>query len=188
MAVSQIETAGLVERARSDPNAFAELYLAHYKRVFGYCVHRLFDRHCAEDVTSDVFFKVMHNLRSFEGDDEGFRHWLYRIATNAVNDFLRSKKRRAEAIERIGRNAQAESDFTLPCDEELLEKKAFVQEALLELKPKYQTVITMRFFEKMRLTEIAACLGKDPSTVRTWLARGTARLRSRLETMMKDRR
>lgn len=187
MSLNESEHTDLIQKACSDPDAFAELYLLHYQDVFYYCIRRLFDRHSAEDVTSVIFFKVMRNLGSFDGGATDFRSWLFRIATNAVNDHLRSAKRRAEAAERVVINTQAKSVFVADCDEELLEKKAILKQALLTLKPKYQTVITLRFFENMKLTEIAACLGKKPSTVRSWLQRATVKLRKKLETAMKSR-
>lgn len=180
MTVSESEHVGLVRRACSDPDAFARLYLMHYDNVFRYCVRRLFDSHSAEDVTSTVFFKVMHNLGSFDGSAIDFRSWLLRIATNAVNDHLREGKRRTEAMKKVVRNGRAEFDVAIDCDAELLERKIMLKQALLSLKPKYQTVITLRFFENMKLTEIAACLGKKPSTVRSLLSRATAKLRKKL--------
>jgi RNA polymerase sigma-70 factor (ECF subfamily) len=182
LAISESENTGLIQSACSDPDAFAQLYLLHYDNVFRYCSRRLFDRHAAEDVTSTVFFKVMHNLESFNGTVTDFRSWLFRIATNAVNDHLRDTKRRAGAMQKIERNARAESVFVISADEELLKRKALLKKAILGLKPKYQTVITLRFFEKMKLTEIAACLGKNPSTIRSWLYRATAKLRKKLNT------
>ena len=187
LAFSKDENSGLIQRACSDPDAFAQLYLAHYDDVFHYCVRRLFDRHCAEDVTSTVFFKVMHNLSSFDGNTTDFRHWLLRIATNAVNDHLRDAKRRADTMQKVVRNTKTESVYAIGIDDGLLEKKALLKQAILSLKPKYQTVITLRFFENMKLTEIAACLGKDPSTVRTRLSRATAKLRRKLSAAMNNR-
>ncbi len=187
MTVSESENVGLVQRACSDPDAFTQLYLMHYDNVFRYCVRRLFDRHSAEDVASTVFFKVMHNLDSFDGTAIDFRSWLLRIATNAVHDHLRDARRRAAATERIVKNSRAESDLTMDCDQELLERKIMLKQALLSLKPKYQTVITLRFFENMKLTEIAACLGKKPSTVRCWLMRATAKLRETLNATVNGR-
>jgi RNA polymerase sigma-70 factor (ECF subfamily) len=187
LSLSESEHTGLIQRACSDPDAFAQLYLLHYKDVFNYCVRRLFDRHSAEDVTSTVFFKVMHNLDSFDGRATDFRSWLFRIATNAVNDHLRGVKRRANVVERTVINTRAKSAFVIDCDEGLLEKKALLKQALLSLKPKYQTVITLRFFENMKLTEIAACLGKKPSTVRSWLQRANVKLRRKLDAAMKSR-
>ncbi|MGB2865535.1 MAG: RNA polymerase sigma factor [Sedimentisphaerales bacterium] len=185
--MSESEHTGLIQRACSDPDAFAELYLLHYKDVFYYCLRRLFDRHSAEDVASTVFFKVMHNLDSFDGRATDFRSWLFRIATNAVNDHLRGVKRRANVVEKAVINTREKSAFVIDCDEELIEKKLLLKQALLSLKPKYQTVITLRFFENMKLTEIAACLGKKPSTVRSWLQRATVKLRKKLDAAMKSR-
>jgi len=187
LSLNESERTNLIQRACSDPDAFAELYLLYYMDVFNYCVRRLFDRHAAEDVTSTVFFKVMRNLASFDGRATDFRSWLFRIAINAVNDHLRSTKRRADAIEKAVINIKSKSVFVIDCDKELLEKKALLKQALLSLKPKYQTVITLRFFENMKLTEIAACLGKKPSTVRSWLQRANVKLRKKLEAVMKER-
>jgi RNA polymerase sigma-70 factor (ECF subfamily) len=180
LASSKAENTDLIKEACSDPDAFAQLYLLHYNDVFHYCIRRLFDRHSAEDVTSTVFFKVMHNLSSFDGKVTDFRNWLLRIATNAVNDHLRSSKRRTDAIQKVVKNTRAESDRVIPSNDKLLEKKILLKQALLALKPKYQTVITLRFFENMKLTEIADCLGKNPSTVRSLLSRATAKLRKKL--------
>jgi RNA polymerase sigma-70 factor (ECF subfamily) len=182
VAMSKDEYTDFIQSACSDPDAFAQLYLLHYNDVFHYCIHRLFDRHSAEDVTSTVFFKVMHNLSSFDGKTTAFKSWLLHIASNAVNDHLRNAKRRADVIKRVTRNTNLKSAFVISSDDKLLEKKALLKQALLSLKPKYQTVITLRFFENMKLTEIAACLGKNPSTVRSWLSRANAKLRKKLES------
>lgn len=187
LRMSESDNTDLIQKACHDPDAFAQLYLTHYDDVFRYCVRRLFDGHAAEDVTSTVFFKVMHHLSTFDGGATDFRSWLLRIATNAVNDYLRDAKRRTELIQKAVINTRAESDVAIDCNDEWIERKALLKEALLSLKPKYQTVITLRFFENMKLTEIAACLGKKPSTVRSWLSRATARLRKKLNAAMDSR-
>ena len=170
----------LIKRAKSDPGAFAELYELYYEGVFHYCIRRLFDRHGAEDVTSTVFFKVMRNLDSFEGDAMAFRNWLLRIATNAVNDHLRHKRMRLTAMQRVAADSQDEAQ-TIEAAPDLIEKKTRLKRALLGLKPKYQTVIALRFFENMKLAEIGLCLGEKPSTIRTRLSRATAMLRQKLD-------
>ena len=181
LMTEEAQQTSLIQKACNDPDAFAQLYLMHYDNVFNYCVRRLFDRHHAEDVTSTVFFKAMHNLNSFSGKATYFRNWLLRIATNAVNDHLRDSKKRADVMQKVVRNTRAESVYAIGTEDELIEKKARLKQALLSLKPKYQDVIALHFFEKMKLTEIAACLDKPPSTVRTWLLRATAKLRKKLD-------
>lgn len=178
----------LIEKAKKDPEAFAKVFRSNYDTVFHYCVRRLFDRHAAEDITSTVFFKVMKIIGSFEGNEIDFRNWLLRIASNAVNDHLRSAKRRARAVRTAAENIRAESAFVIGSNEYLEEKKSLLKQALLSLKPKYQTVIALRFFESMKLTEIAACLGKDPATVRSWLSRAIKKLRKKLNAEGNERR
>ena len=178
----------LIQRAKTHPEDFARLFRMNYDTVFRYCVRRLFDRHSAEDVTSTIFMKVMHNLSSFHGGEANFRNWLYRIATNAVNDHLRTAKRRAEAVLNAAEEIRTESALVITNDPELQEKKALLKQAVLSLKPNYQTVIALRFFENMKLTEIAACLDKKPATIRSWLSRALVKLRKNLGAAINNKR
>ncbi len=170
----------LIKEAKRDGAAFARLYRMHYERVFRYCSRRLFNRHVAEDVTSTVFFRVMRKIGSFEGNSNDFRNWLYRIATNAVNDHLRMAKRRAETIRIVAQEHGRGRGFAAGSDWELQEKNVVLKQAVLCLKPKYQTVITLRFFEKKKLIEIAEILGQNPATIRSQLSRALSKLRKEL--------
>ena len=170
----------LIKVAGHDRAAFAQLYRLHYDNIFRYCARRLFNRHAAEDVTSVVFFKAMRTIGSFEGNSKDFRNWLYRIATNAVNDHLRTAKRRADAISNIAAVRGRDHTVDAESDAEFQEQVLPVKQALLTLKPKQQTVITLRFFEKLKLTEIAEILGQDPATTRSQLSRALSHLRKKL--------
>ena len=182
LANSEVDQDALIKDACSDREAFARLYRMHYERVFRYCSRRLFNRHAAEDVTSTVFFRVMRTISTFEGNSNDFRNWLYRISTNAVNDHLKTTKRRADAIINAALEHDRRRAFTEEPDNELQKKVLAVKQALLGLKPKYQTVITLRFFEKMKLIEIAEILGKNQTTIRSQLARALSKMRKELRT------
>lgn len=171
----------LIEEARSDSAAFAQLYRLHYDSIFRYCARRLFNRHTAEDVTSIVFFKAMRTLGAFKGNSRDFRNWLYRIATNAINDHLRTAKRRAEAIRSIALAHVGDPALDAESNAESQEEILHVKQALLTLKPNHQTVITLRFFEGMKLTEIAEILGQSPATTRSQLSRALGCLRKTLQ-------
>jgi RNA polymerase sigma-70 factor (ECF subfamily) len=181
LANSETEQDILIQEAKKDRAAFAQLYRMHYELVFRYCSRRLFNRHAAEDVTSTVFLKVMRKMGSFEGNSRGFRNWLYCIATNTINDHLRTRTRRADAIrmaaQELGCSVSAGSDS------DLQEINLALKQAVLALQPKYQTVITLRFFEKMRLTEIAEVLDQNPATIRSQLSRALKRLRKELKAV-----
>ena len=168
----------LIAEARSNPAVFVRLYRRHYDAVFRYCVHRLFERQAAEDVTSDVFLKVVENIHCFRGNEHQFRNWLYRIATNAVNNYLRKTARR----NRLLNVAREQTNSPVTDCGELADKRALLREAVFALQPRYQTIITLRFFENLKLTEIAEVLGSSPGTIRSQLARALVKLRKVLAT------
>ncbi len=176
----------LIAEARSDPEAFARLYRRHYDAVFRYCVHRLFERQTAEDITSAVFLKVVENLHRFRGTERQFRNWLYKIATNAVNDHLRKTARRADLLKVAVEYANNQVADCESATEKPDEKMAILRKAMLDLRPRYQTIITLRFFENLKLTEIAEVLGSSDGTIRSQLARALAKLRKKMGTFQRE--
>jgi RNA polymerase sigma-70 factor (ECF subfamily) len=173
----------LVLRARTDRDAFGRLYDLYYPNVFRYCLRRLIVRAVAEDLTSEVFLRVAAHMRDFpDSTEEGFRRWLYRVATNEVNAFLRRTKRHRALLESAVQN----QTIRLVDNENASEGKVdhldwpAIQEAILTLKPREQTVLIHRFSEQMSYDEIAGVLKLQPATVRVVLSRAMENLRVRL--------
>ena len=184
---SQLANDGqLIAEARSKPAAFARLYRRHYDAVFRYCVHRLFDKATAEDVTSAVFLKVVENFGRFRGSEQNFRNWLYKIATNAVNNHLRKTARRSVSLRTAFEQTNSRITDCQSAPESSAEKLTLLKRATFELKPRYQTIITLRFFENLKLTEIAEVLGSSPGTVRSQLARALAKLRKEISITQQE--
>ena len=171
----------LAEKVCCDSTTFVHLYRRHYDAVFRYCVHRLFERAAAEDVTSAVFLKIVENFGRFQGSERDFRNWLYKIATNAVNGHLRKNARRDALLKHICRQAD-----NLDSMDASAEKLAVLKQAVLTLKPRYQTIITLRFFENLKLAEIAEVLGSSNGTVRSQLARALAKLRKKMNASRRE--
>jgi RNA polymerase sigma-70 factor, ECF subfamily len=176
----------LVAAARMDPAAFTLLYRRHYDVVLRHCVRRLFDRSAAEDVTSAVFLSVVKNLHKLNGDGQAFRRWLYKITSNAVNDHLRTSRRRSSLFHAFAREIarQAATDDGPP--DAQAERMAVVKKAVLTLAPVYQSIICLRFFEGKKLTEVADLLGTSPATVRSQLFRALACLRKAMASEAGD--
>ena len=163
----------LIARACNDSTTFVQLYRSHYDAVFRYCAHRLFDRQIAEDVTSEVFLKVVENIHGFKGNEKQFSCWLYKIATNTVNSHFRKTVRRNRLLKFACEHSNTQdANCVVPA-----EKLAILREAVFTLRPRYQSIITLRFFENLKLTEIAEVLGSSPGTVRSQLTRALAKLR-----------
>ncbi len=171
----KIIDSSLVDRAKRDREAFVELYRMHYEKIFRYCQHRLFDRATAEDTTSVVFITAMEKIHTYSGDDNHFVGWLYRIATNQINNYIKQNRRRNEILLNIGHTRPNcyydESDMQRQQDLKEL------QAAISRLKPDYQTVITLRYFEKLKSDEIADIVGCSAATARSMISRGLVKLR-----------
>jgi RNA polymerase sigma-70 factor (ECF subfamily) len=180
LAVHKAKTSELIQRAVTDDDAFTQVFYRHYDMIFRYCAHRLFDRHAAEDVSSTVFLKIVRNIGRFEGDDLSFKKWLFKIANNAINDYLRQQKQRASTIEAVVDMTRTNSSNPKVNSNSKVRKLALLRKSILNLKPKYQAVIMLHFFEEMKLIEIANILGSKPSTVRNWLHRALVKLRKSL--------
>src|SRR4030042_4434207 len=85
----------LVVLAKSQAGALGRLYELYYERIFRFCVHRLFNKATAEDVTSSVFLTVARTMCQFKGSTaQDFRSWIYPIAANQANAHIRKTVRR----------------------------------------------------------------------------------------------
>lgn len=169
----------LVVSARSDRAAFGTLYDRYYPRVMRYCLRRLFVREIAEDVVSETFLHVAEHLPAFEGTTESdFRRWVFRIASNAVNAYVRQTRRRQELFAAAARGGLLSADHGLPSVEHL--DWPAVYRAVLDLDPRDQTILTLRYFADLSHDEIGGVIGAKAGAVRTALSRILSRLRDRL--------
>jgi RNA polymerase sigma-70 factor (ECF subfamily) len=120
---------------------------------------------------------MVKNFDWFRGDERQFRNWLYSIATNAVNNHLRKAARHNGFLQMFLRRQEERVVELQTPDEPTDEEVALLKKAMLTLKPGYQAIITLRFFENLKLTEIAEVLSTSAGTVRSQLARALAQLR-----------
>ena len=179
----------LVERAKTDAEAFGELYDQYYDKIFGYIVHRMGNVEVAQDVTSETFFKALKSLHSFEWRSISFSSWLFRIATNEMTNHYRKNKHYTSAdIDDLAEHPSNQEDVReeiMQAEDELQRNQDYVlmRAAVEKLPDKYQEVITLRFFEEKQILEIAEIVGKKEGTVKSLLSRGVEKLRVCMENM-----
>ena len=174
----------LVIRARHDADALGLLYERYHGRVVRYCMRRLFLREVAEDVTAEVFLRVARHMPKFLGTSEqDFENWLYAIATNGVNAHVRVAKRRRRLLDaaREERMALATARRESSGDDHCLDWPA-VYAAIMQLNPRQQSVIVLRFWEGLDHRAIAEVLGCRPVAIRVMLMRALRVLRRRLRS------
>jgi RNA polymerase sigma-70 factor (ECF subfamily) len=176
----------LVRQAQKSPDAFAALYDHYYPKIFGYVLRRTANLEIAQDITSETFLKVLGKLWQFRWRNVSFSSWLYRIATNEINQYFRKAEYKKtvslEELQERGLELRSTHDpesELIEAQEELKQHRDFleIQAKIVRLPAKYQEVVTLRFFEKRQIKEIAEILGKREGTIKSLLHRAVEKLR-----------
>ncbi len=163
----------LVAAAQNDPVKFDALYELHFERVYGFVASRTRDRATAEDVTSDVFYKALANLRSYEWRGVSFAAWLLRIAANAIID-------RSHRTARERSLTEEPSDPSHNPNMRAIEYRAKLLRSVEQLPEVQRRVIHERFVEQKSIREIAQKLGKSEGAVKQLQLRALQRLRAQI--------
>lgn len=175
----------LIEQAKHDPLAFGKLYDAYYPKISLYILHRIVNVQEAQDITSEVFYKVMKGLRIFEWRNISFSSWVYKIATNEITNYYRRKKHKLLSLDilsekhhfELSDKTNIEQDF-IAVEKALADHNDFllIQQLLQELPLSYQEALSLRFFEKKKIQEISEITGKNTNTIKSLLSRGIQKL------------
>lgn len=119
----------------------------------------------AEDVTQDVFLRLLTKAPAFADDDHA-KAWLLRVTANRANDLFRSPWRRRVPLEEAREEAAPAQDTP-----------GETLEAVLALPPKLRVVVHLFYYEELSITQIAGLLKMREGTVKTRLSRARAILR-----------
>lgn len=174
--------AQLITRAqRGEVNAIGGLYDRHRESIFRYLWIRLDDRQLAEDLTGDVFMRMLDALPRYRMQGLPFRAWLYRIAHNLLIDYVRKMNHQTtvplDAVEEQGTDDGPEQTI----EQILLTER--LQVALMSLEPTQCEVVTLRFLAGLSLQETALTLGKTEAAIKALQHRGLSSLRRALEPL-----
>ncbi|MDD4409106.1 MAG: RNA polymerase sigma factor [Candidatus Pacebacteria bacterium] len=176
------ELKNLVGRIKNrDNQAFADLFDLYYPKILNYSLRSTMDMEHAKDITSNTFIKILDNFDRFEWkDDSSFNAWIYRIATNEINQFFRKQNRYKLIIDEVDEfiisdDSQAirEINSKIAKDEYL----NLLNKALSKLNTDFQSIIRLHYIEELPYEEIAKILNKNESTIRVYSKRAKEKLK-----------
>lgn len=156
--------------------AAEELYLQHHEHIFRFIWSRVQDAPLAEDLTGEVFTRMVANLPNYRDRSLPFRAWLYQIARNLIIDHHR-KEASAQSLKDVA-NANAVSPEENVEVALTLER---VQRALEKIDPAQREVVELRFLAELSLEEVAEAMDKSVAAVKALQHRGLASLRTHLK-------
>jgi RNA polymerase sigma-70 factor (ECF subfamily) len=141
---------------------------SHYRLAYSYVKNK----DDALDIVQESIFKALNAVESL-ANAEHIKTWFYRILVNTSLDVLR-KKGKLSYVEDVvlDLNAEAKDDIYENID---------LQTAMDNLPHNYRMILSLRYFEDLKLEEIAAILGENLNTVKTRLYAGLKRLRIEMD-------
>ena len=161
------------------------LFRQHYGRMVGMLARLTGDRSHSEEIASDVFHKLSQRPALLASGDD-LAAWIYRVATNAGLDALRTnsrRRRREEAAAADGLHLAPQPDAL---DHMLAaERAARVRDVLASLKPRDAQLLLLRS-SGLAYRELAVTLGIEPGSVGTLLARAEAEFQRRFRARYGD--
>lgn len=164
-----------IEKAKQgDQAAFTFLLNYYWNEVYGFMLKRTENETNAEDITIETFSKAFDKIATYNPEFQ-FNTWLISIAKNVHIDLLRKKKSSLfiEITDQEDRKAYNIADTTPSKEDELITEQNLSQLLcyIKELKPHYQEVIQLRYFQEMSYQEIATKINEPLSNVKIKLLR-----------------
>jgi RNA polymerase sigma factor (sigma-70 family) len=170
-----LEINSQIEKAKQgDQAAFTFLLNYYWNEVYGFMLKRTENETNAEDITIETFSKAFDKIASYNSEFQ-FNTWLISIAKNVHIDLLRKKKTSlfVEVTDKEDQKAYNIADTTPSKEDELITEQNLSQllRFIKELKPHYQEVIQLRYFQEMSYQEIANKIDEPLSNVKIKLLR-----------------
>ena len=170
----------LIERAQcGEQDALVDIYYRCQPSVFTYVYYRVGDQETAEDLTAEVFTRMVGKLGQFKPGERPLLAWLYTIARHLIADHYRSRPSAGElpleedlALDESSQTARAaERRLTQHC----------LQKALSRLTEEQRQVILLKFVEDRSNLEVAEIMGKNEGSVKSLQHRALAALNRIME-------
>lgn len=175
----------LVHRAQQqDREAFAQLYEAHFDKIYRYVVPRIGNEMEAEDMTQQVFINALKSISSFKWKGTPFSAWLFRIAHNLVVDYQRRAKKQTTAPLDESLVSGSASDPQLLAEHKLNIKQ--LASAIKQLTEAQREVISLRFAGELSVAEVATVMGKSQGAVKALQHSAIVALRKTLSAAESD--
>ena len=170
-----MEIKAQIEKAKKgDQTAFTFLLNLYWNEVYGFMLKRTENETNAEDITIETFSKAFDKIASYNPEFQ-FNTWLISIAKNVHIDLLRKNKSSlfVEITEKEDQKAYNIADTTPSAEDVLITEQNLSQllRYIKELKPHYQEVIQLRYFQEMSYQEIANAIDEPLSNVKVKLLR-----------------
>ena len=188
MTADPIDEGQLVEQAKTDPDAFGQLYEMYVERIYNYVYYRIGNQQDAEDLTAKVFHRALNHIPNYNNKGVPFAAWLYRIAHNLVANWHRdSKRRKVVALEQVSLSGDKEENPHKAA--ERTNERELLLAAIQQLPPERQQLLMLKFVERMSNADIGRLMGRSEGAIKSLYHRTLVSLKDLLaehENLVKE--
>ena len=133
-----------------------KIYLEYREKVFRYVRGKVASTAAAEDVTSEIFWRVISSLDSYDEENSTLSTWIYTITHNTVCNYYRERSKRALSLDENAPGSCTDDVMTEIENEILKENLAIALETLTERE---QDIIVLYYYHEIPLRDIAIKMG-----------------------------
>lgn len=154
-------------KEKGDKEAASELIHKYYKDVYTYVFRQTKNEELSKDLTQDIFIAVLKSIVTFEGKKASFKTWVYKIASNKIIDYYRSKHYKYSNLLDEIESYDFASKYDLQEEFQLKEDVAEVMEVVNGLNSNLQQIIRLKVFGDLTFRDIGKLLDISESTAKT---------------------
>ena len=156
---------GLV--SQGDLDVLKVLFDRHHLHVFNFLVKMCGDKMLSEDLTQDVFYKVIKYRTSYNHGN--FVSWLFTITRNSLNTHFTRNKRNESDLETLKYRVAEEDNH---------EDYSHLHKALMQLEASDRELVILNRLQGIRYQELAEIMGSTPGAVKTKMSRALKKLKT----------
>ena len=158
-----------------DLSELTELFDRYHVKLYNFFLKLTYDKNASEDLTQNLFYRIIKYRQSYRPGDGSFRSWVYQMARNVHFDYCKQQRKTSDQF-KTGDFEQED----LPKKEENYSEDDFerLDQALLQLLPEQREIILLSRFQGLRYTEISKIKGSSVSAIKVQIYRAMKQLRS----------
>ncbi len=176
-----MEDSELIKRAKTDKDAFGQLYERYADKIYNYVYYRTGNVADAEDLTARVFMRAMKHIVNYDDRGVPFSAWLYRIAHNLVANWYRDRSRRKiMSLDDVSQwNFHEEGPESLA---QFLEDREALLATIRRLPADRQELLILKFVERLSNKEIGDIMDRSEGAIKSLYHRTLLSLREEIQS------
>lgn len=150
------------------------LFERYHKRIFNFLAQMTRDRELAEDLTQNVFLRIIKYRQSYR-EGSRFMSWIYQVARNVFSDHYQSSKNKVKGFVEVEKVSDHMADYNDA--EDIDEKEKLLHQCMAKLTKEQQELLVLTRFQHMKYEEVAAIMDTTVANIKVKVHRAILKLK-----------